>query len=96
MDSFVALYRNQEGLPAKLIAVGAAPGLVAYVSGWLARERRRRDYGDPVAAALERGRLQALRAIRREALELKRKGAVFQVLDGESAKLLDGGEEVEP
>lgn len=78
MGSFIAIYRNQEGGSAKLIAVGADPGLVAYVAGRLITESSQ-SRTDAVAAALEEGRAEALRAIRREALDAKRARGSFRV-----------------
>jgi hypothetical protein len=70
----VAIYRGATVADAKLIALTADPALVADVSEKLLTTRRILD-SDSVIQKLERGRNNALRAIRAEAEDESKRAA---------------------
>lgn len=66
MTTFVALYRGETVVGAKLIAVSTSPHLVAEIASALLQITVAHE--DTVIGYLERGRRNALSAIHREAI----------------------------
>ena len=67
MLTYIAVYRGKTMATARMVAVDTTPSLIADVSRRLLEKRRDADESDPAVAAIENGRLEALRAIAREA-----------------------------
>ena len=66
MTTFLALYRGRTIAEAKMVAVTAAPELVAIVAAHLL-DTAQPQSDDPVITTIERGRRGALHLIRQEA-----------------------------
>jgi hypothetical protein len=65
MPTFLAVYRGRTIAEARMVAVSAEPSLVAEVVDRLLDQPHEFD-DDPVVCAIDRGRLAALRLIKRE------------------------------
>jgi len=65
MPTFLAVYRGRTVAEARMVAVSADPSLVAEVVDRLL-DHSQMDDEDPVVRAIDHGRINALRLIKRE------------------------------